>query len=389
MSKSLRIALPLDLQWPIKRHHEVYSGIQDYARTKAPHWDLIPDLFPAHWITPEDDFAGYDAVLGRITKQVADVADDAKIPCVNVWLNSPIMTKVPSVVPDYFEAGKMAGEHLLARGLRRFAGSGYRADVATRMYFKGLQAVASKYHVPLSKHYSNFNNTKSEQNWQRFVNDANGWIDSWEFPLGIATSYDDDARYLAMMCLRRSILIPEQAAIIGANDEFMHCEGSEPSLSSIDMGYYRAGYQAAELLDNLLNGGDPPSEPILAPPADLVARHSTDVYTVANKLVGRAMRFIAEHCGRKIRVAEVVAHLNCTRQKLEKQFRKAGRRSINEEIVALRIELTKRLLVSTDDSIGQIALNAGFGTAQHMRHVFRHQLGTTPTAFREAHHKGV
>ena len=86
-------------------------------------------------------------------------------------------------------------------------------------------------------------------------------------------------------------------------------------------------------------------------------------------------------------MGNVVEHAGCDRRKLEKQFRKAGRQSINEEIVALRIELTKRLLVSTDDPINGVAAQAGYGTAQHMRHVFRHQLGTTPTAFREEHRK--
>ena len=79
--------------------------------------------------------------------------------------------------------------------------------------------------------------------------------------------------------------------------------------------------------------------------------------------------------------------MGCNRQKLEKLFRQAGRKSINEEVVALRIELTKRLLVSTDDPILKVALNAGYGTAQHMRHVFRHQLGTTPSKYRQQFRK--
>ena len=142
---------------------------------------------------------------------------------------------------------------------------------------------------------------------------------------------------------------------------------------------------AAELLDQLLQGGAPPDAAILSPPADLVPRQSTDVYAVADQTVGRAMRYIAEHCGSPISVSDVVAHVGCSRRVLEKQFRSAGRRTINHEIVVLRIELTKRLLAGTDDPIADVAAKSGFGTAQHMRHIFRHQLNTTPTDYREAH----
>lgn len=387
MSKPIRVAVVIDLDWPLKRHHEVFSGIQDFARSHAPHWVLIPDLFPAKWIEPSDRLPGYDAVIGRVSLNVARAAKKARIPVVNVWRNSPARTMVPSVLVDTAEAGRMAAEHLISRGLRRLVGVGMRRDASTQEYFNGLEAAAKAHNVPVTRHYVSFSHTSAEEHWHRYVKDVNKWIDEWPLPIGVASSYDELARSLATMCLRRDLRIPEQLAIIGTGDDPMHCEGSAPELSSIDMGRYREGFLAAELLDRLLKGGTRPAEPIMAPPADLVARLSTDVYAVADKTVGRAMRYIAEHCSEPIRVGDVAKHVGCERRKLEKQFRTFGRRPINEEIVALRIELTKRLLVSTDDPIEEVAAAAGYGTAQHMRHVFRHKLKTTPTAFREMHRK--
>ena len=385
MSQPIRIAVVMDLDWPLKRHHEVFSGIQNYAQTHATNWILVPDLFPSKWIKPTDNLPGYDAIIGRITMPVAKAGIKHGIPVVNVWRNSPAVSMVPSVLSDTGEAGRMAAEHLISRGLRRLATIGMRRDASTQLYFKGFEAAAKAHGIPVSRHYVSFSHSSSEKLWHKYVMNVNRWIDNWPLPIGVATSYDEPARSLITMCLRRGIQIPEQLAIIGTGDELMHCEGSDPELSSIDMGRYREGYLAAELLHRLLKGEPAPAEPILSPPADLIARLSTDVYAVADKTVGRAMRYIAEHCGEQIRIADVVAHVGCDRRKLEKQFRAYGRRSINEEIVALRIELTKRLLVSTDDSIEDVAAAAGFGTAQHMRHVFRHQLKTTPLAFREKH----
>lgn len=387
MPQRLRIAIPIDLDWPLKRHHEVFSGIQDYARELAPHWEIVPDMFPAKWVPARGDTPGYGGIVGRVSASDARAAKRARIPIVNVWTNSPVRDKVPSVLIDYVDVGRMAAEHLLSRGLRRIACAGYRRDATTARFIEGVTRVAKANHIPVDWHLTSFSYRSNEANWHRYLDGLNRWLDRWRTPIGIAAAYDNLARELATECLRRGWRIPEDVAVIGANDDLMLCEGSEPELSSIDVGHYRAGYRAAELLDHLLKGGAAPEEPVFTPPADLVPRQSTDVYAVADKTVGRAMRYIAEHCGQPISVADVVTHVGGSRRGLEKQFRAAGRRPINREIVALRIELAKRLLISTDDAIEDVAAQSGYGTAQHMRHVFRHQLGTTPTEFRAQHGK--
>jgi len=385
MTRTLRIAVPIDLDWPLKRHQEPYSGIQDYARQHAPHWELVLDEFPGSWIRPGGRTPGYDAIIGRISKPTADAARRARIPVVNVWSSSPVADRTPSVLVDFAEMGRMAGEHLVSRGLRRLGGIGYRQDVGTRQHFEGLRAVAKAAGITVTFHMASFQNRRNERNWRRYIDDLEAWMDQWTTPMGIATVYDTSARTVATMCLRRGLKIPEDVAIIGGGDEPVQCESTEPELSSVDMGHYRQGYEAAKLLDQLLHGAPPPKGPIMTPPADLVARQSTDVYAVADKTVGRAMRFIAENCSKPIRVPDVVEYVGCGRGKLERQFRAAGRQSINQEIVALRIELTKRLLAGTDAPIEDVAARAGFGTAQHMRHVFRHQLKITPTEYRQQH----
>jgi LacI family transcriptional regulator len=386
MKHRQRIAVPIDLDWPLKRHYEVFSGIQDYARQKAPHWTLVPDLFPARRVaTSRHESAGYDGIVGRVLPSDMRAARRARIPIVNVWMNSPVRDKVPSVVTDYVEVGRMAAEHMVSRGLRQFACAGYRQDAATRQFLTGVKMVAREHGIPITRHLSSFSNRNNETNWHRHLDGINRWIDGWTRPIGVLASYDNLTRVLATECQRRGHLIPDDVALIGSNDDAMVCEGSEPELSSIDVGCYRLGYRAAELLDDLLRGGSAPTEPILMPPADLVARQSTDVFAVADKTVGRAMRFIAERCGRPIRVDDVVDHIGCSRRSLERLFRAAGRRSINQEIVAMRIDLTKRLLVSTNDPIETVAIRSGYGSAQHMRHIFRHQVGESPVEYRRNH----
>ena len=57
-------------------------------------------------------------------------------------------------------------------------------------------------------------------------------------------------------------------AIVGASNETMVCTCIEPTLSSIDYGFARVGFEACEVLVKMVNGEEPPESPILLSPAD-------------------------------------------------------------------------------------------------------------------------
>ena len=45
MKKPKTIAVVIDPDWPLKRHHEIIGGIQEYAELRGG-WELVNDLFP-------------------------------------------------------------------------------------------------------------------------------------------------------------------------------------------------------------------------------------------------------------------------------------------------------------------------------------------------------
>ena len=80
------IAVPIDLQWPLRRHHEVYAGIQAYANAHhADDWTLIPDNFPEAVIMGELPGPCYDAVIGRLSLPLQEFLAARQIPAVNSW----------------------------------------------------------------------------------------------------------------------------------------------------------------------------------------------------------------------------------------------------------------------------------------------------------------
>jgi AraC-like DNA-binding protein len=67
---------------------------------------------------------------------------------------------------------------------------------------------------------------------------------------------------------------------------------------------------------------------------------------------------------------------------LKRKFRASLGRTIAEEITRLRLERAKRRLVETEAPLKEIALSAGFPTANHFTKVFSRVEGISPTQYR-------
>ena len=118
------------MDWGFKRHLEVYAGCQRYADEAG--WDCSIQPAVDRVLTSKGGVASCDGVLARATPDLAGTARRARVPVVNVWLNSPLQD-LPSVFPDFEASGAMAAEHLLARGFRQFGYLGFSRDIDSRL----------------------------------------------------------------------------------------------------------------------------------------------------------------------------------------------------------------------------------------------------------------
>jgi AraC family transcriptional regulator len=69
---------------------------------------------------------------------------------------------------------------------------------------------------------------------------------------------------------------------------------------------------------------------------------------------------------------------------LARAFRRYYRCSVGEYIRRLRVEHAKKLMISTDHSLGEIALNSGFSDQSHFSKIFKVRTGLTPGQFRKS-----
>jgi len=380
MVKRRRVAVMIELDWPFKRHIEVFAGCQEYAAEAG--WDCTINPFVDQELKSRRGKARYDGILARATRQLADKAGRKGIPVVNVWMNSPVRN-LPNVFPDFETVGEMAARHLVGRGFRQFAFMGYLRDVASRFQLKGFRSLIREAGYSCSVHRFGINSPAKANTWKPFLAGLSEWVDTWTTPIGLYSTEDLPCRYLIDLCRARGLQIPRDVALIGTGNESVICASPPPTLTSIDLGEARVGYRAAELLDRLMDGEQPPDSPQLIAPVELIPRQSTDSYAVDDPVVARALRFIAEHGHKPINVGDVAASTPTTRRSLERRFQKAMRRTIAEEISRLRLERAKRRLVEADEPLKKVAAASGFSNPNHFYRAFVRLEGISPKEYRK------
>jgi LacI family transcriptional regulator len=171
--------------------------------------------------------------------------------------------------------------------------------------------------------------------------------------------------------------------VLGVDDDELINTLMTPSLSSISTPVEQIGYEAAALLDRIMEGERVPVATTLVAPLRVVTRKSTEVLMVDDPDVGAALRFISEHADKPIHIEDLLEHVPLSRRSLERRFRDTLKRSVSEEIRRVHIERAKQLLITTDLSIKQIAKASGFESATRLGISFQNESGEPPSEFRK------
>lgn len=376
-----RVGVMLDLQWPYKRHSEIFAGVQRYAEERG--WVSIIDEF-AHDTLRRKGAASerYDGIVARANNPLARRAAKLGVPVVNVWPSSPARHLLPGVFPDSIETGRLVAEHLLARGFRTFAtltspknvDNELEVQEFTRLVRNAGFGCASAY-IPQDPH-------RDLAHWRKTVQLIDRAMNQWVPPIGVYIGQEVCGRLVVQAGHRRGWRIPEDVAIVAGKNQETLCEQPRPTLTSIEIGYDRIGYAAAELLDRLMAGQAAPTTPLRLPPHGLVVRESTDFFAVENPVVAAALAFISANSHRRIGPDEVAAAVGAETRTLQNYFRKTIQRPIATEIRRVRIERAKRELAQSDRTLDAIARDVGFGTIQRLYEVFRRELGVAPGEYR-------
>ena len=364
-------------------HHGFYRGAAQYAA--AHDWHVVVDMMYDAMIPVGWQGDGILSFVGH-WQELAQYVVAAGVPAVEI---SSVRRDLglPYVAEDNHAIGRLAAKHFLERNFKNFAWAPFWDDAVNEERFQAFAAsVRTAGHdcvrlLPVNTGRSARRSRRMD--WMSRRRWVIHTIRAMRHPVGIFCYNDCVAADIVDACIEVGLRIPEQAAVLGVDDDPVVCDCVQVPLSSVRHDLEGMAYEAAALLDRLMNGNSLPKKPKPIAPKGVVTRKSTDVLAVENPDVAGALGYIQKNFSRHdLSVLDVVAHGRLPRRTLERAFQDELRRTILHEILRRRVDRAQTLLETTAVTIAGVATQSGFASLNHFYRVFRSRTGQTPRAFR-------
>lgn len=321
-----------------------------------------------------------DGIIARVdSPRIAAALRQTGRPVVDVSAERDA-SEFPRVSVDNAAVARLAAEHLIARGLRRFAYFGDAQFLWSRERGREFRRRLAEDGRACAEFAVRARGVRPGSDAE--IRAMADWLADQPRPLGVFACYDSRARHVLEACQLRGWAVPDEIAVLGVDNDEVLCELSTPPLSSVQPNARRTGFEAAELLSRMMRGERPGRLTRRVEPVRVVERQSTDAVAVADSKVAAAVRYIREHVGDGIDVGDVLRAVPMSRTLLERKFQAALGRSPHREILQQRIARARYLLAESDVAIAAVAELAGFGDASYLSVVFRRETGESPRAYR-------
>jgi LacI family transcriptional regulator len=286
---------------------------------------------------------------------------------------------IASVIPDERLVATAAADHLLATGLRRVTtfqlGAPSFAIAREQAFLEHALAAGARTAPSFGR---DENGLALQENPAAII----AWLRGLPKPCGIFTCTDAWARTVARYARVIGLRVPEDVALVGADNDVLECELISPPVSSVVIPWQEIGQHAAALVQMALSGQSIEGQRVVVPPAAVAARRSSEILAIEDPLVAEAVRWIHAHRDQRLTVTMVARGVGGGRQRLERRFRAALNRTVQEEIRRAHVERAKQLLATTRAGLPEIAKQSGFTTPALLNAAFRRELGMPPGAYR-------
>ena len=356
----------------------VANGVVRYAKKKSG-WQLRgqgPWFFPLD----SDSLSNCDALIARIENDEQALAcSDLGIPVVDI-AGASSLKLFSQVRNDDYETGVKAGKYLHTLGNRNYAWCGVDGVHWARERLVGYASAIGKN----SEQIVRFSRPLP---WWRQIYDDSPQLESWLLalpkPISLFCSNDLSAMKVELAAQRLGILIPTELTVLGVDNETLLCELATPSISSIQTNCEMIGYQAAAMIDSLLQSKTPTVRIQRIASGAVTERESTALIIEKDPLVAKALRTIKDEASHGISVADVVEKCGVSRRNLEMRFKGARGKTLWEEICEQRLLLATLALRHSSATVADIASDCGFGSVHRFYTLFKRKYGTTPNIWRK------
>lgn len=239
---------------------------------------------------------------------------------------------ISEVDADDVQVGRVAADYFIEKGYENFAYVGTPAAWSAKRQSGFVARIGEVVGVEVPWRQHKANTGPGSVGWERppLGGNVSGWLAALPRPAALLAGNDVRGRELAEWFLDAHIRAPDDVAILGVDNDDLDCELTHPPLSSVHIPWRQAGYRAAALLEELIDKGDLPPVQHLIEPTGVIERQSTDIVAIADS---------------------------------------------DDEIRRVHVECAKRLLISTDLAMPDIADKSGFTNAVWFSKTFRQLTG--------------
>lgn len=373
-------------------YSELYAGVLDYSRERG--WLLDASmLYQPGFIVDPAGCAGVVACINA--ERHVEWIRSVRCPVVRLLHTSYELPSWPAVVLDCEAIGRLGAQHLLELGNTNFAYYRFHIDSPDTNECRDgfIREMEAHGRVVHSIDFGKLCSEATRPATPRVERIA--WLKArlQSMPLPLAVMAVDDRYAVDLVLAARGIgrRIPEEIAILGAEDQpFIRGVVSE-EISSIDVNFREVGRRACELLDRILQGATPGSNdvPMLVkvPPKEVMVRQSTTTFTCDHSGVTTAALFVRKHFHEAISVANVAAQAGMSVRSLQAEYPPRVGRTVKDDILRERLKRAQFLLERTDLKLAAVAVESGFGSPGYLCHIFQRIHRLTPNAWRQKYRR--
>lgn len=281
----------------------------------------------------------------------------------------PDATTAPQIATDDDAAIRLAVEHLLTSRLRHvgYVPAGRQSDhrrlAVARKVAAENNAVIQVFEPSVTGH------------------GLEEWLAGLPTPAGIVAGSDRRGLEVLQACRDAGLRVPNDRAVVGIGNDECLCDLAVPGLTSVAHNLAGMGYEACRLVADLC-GGSREVRSWLLPPLGIFTRRSSDALMIDDPVVLRAMKAIRSLAPDGVTPDAVADSVGLPRRTLDRQFRRHLGRSIQEEVMIVRLEQARRLLAETDLKLLGVAVRSGFRDASQLCHAFKSAFGGSPMEYR-------
>ena len=320
-----------------------------------------------------------DAIIAQLSDVNIELLNDLNIPII-VQNYRDRNKAVSNLTGDYFNTGVMAAKFFLNRGYRNFAFYGFKGAIWSRERADGYSHEIEKqgYKLAILE-----NDNKDREEWSYNHTVLGNWLQSLPKPVALFACDDHFALQISETCNVYNINVPDDIAILGVDNDDLLCNISDPSLSSIVLDVENGGYNAGKLLHQLITKEITEPFNIVVNPLIIERRKSTEKYAVSDKNIRTILNYIEKNYANHLSVEELVKQVPLSRRVLEKKFKEETGESLYQYIQNYRIDQFTRLLITTDYSLFEAALQSGFENYKNVSRIFRKYKSLSPAEYRK------